>query len=139
MVEKVDYLIMKSILEYRNHPSILALEGKLKSSSAFAFFHINLKEILKELGNLVDDDDDDESFLRKGWPTKDVYALFPGSLSEFSPSQISNTPQPWFEAAHNLSSDFVEWNYAEVITTTPQRHNKSFQDRYSGERYRRKF
>ena len=57
--------------EYRNQPSILALEGKLKSDSAFAFCHIILEDILKELGNNGDDDgndddNNDELFLRSG-------------------------------------------------------------------------
>ena len=57
--------------EYRNQPSILALEGKLKSNSVFAFCHVILQDILKELGNHGDDDGDDddnndELFLRSG-------------------------------------------------------------------------
>ena len=35
----------------------------------------------------------------------------------FSLSQISDTPQAGFEPAQNLSSDFVEWSCAVVITT----------------------
>ena len=34
-----------------------------------------------------------------------------------SPSRISNTPQAGFEPAQNLSSGFVEWSCAVVITT----------------------
>ena len=37
----------------------------------------------------------------------------------FSPSQISDTPQAGFEPAQNLSSHFVEWSCAVVITTIP--------------------
>ena len=36
-----------------------------------------------------------------------------------SPSWISDTPRAGFEPAHNLSSGFVEWSCAVVITTTP--------------------
>ena len=36
-----------------------------------------------------------------------------------SPSQISDTLQAGFEPVQNLSSDFVEWSCAVVITTTP--------------------
>ena len=39
-----------------------------------------------------------------------------------SPSRISNTPRAGFEPAQNLSSGFVEWSCAVVITTTPRRH-----------------
>ena len=39
-----------------------------------------------------------------------------------SSSRISNTPRAGFELAQNLSSDFVEWSCAVVITTTPRRH-----------------
>ena len=34
------------------------------------------------------------------------------------PSQISDMPQAGFEPTQNLNSGFVEWSYAEVITTT---------------------
>ena len=60
MVEKVNDPTMKSILEYRNHPTISALQGKLKSNSPFAFCYITLEEILKELVNLGDNDVDDD-------------------------------------------------------------------------------
>ena len=36
-----------------------------------------------------------------------------------SPSRISDTPRAGFEPAQNLSSSFVEWSCAVVITTTP--------------------
>ena len=39
-----------------------------------------------------------------------------------SPSRISDTPWTGLEPAQNLSSGFVEWSYAVVITTTPRRH-----------------
>ena len=39
-----------------------------------------------------------------------------------SPSRISDTPRAGFEPAQNLSSGFVEWSCAVVITTTPRRH-----------------
>ena len=39
-----------------------------------------------------------------------------------SPSRISDTPQAGFEPAQNLSSGFVEWSCAVVITTTPRHH-----------------
>ena len=39
-----------------------------------------------------------------------------------SPSRISDTPRAGFEPAHNLSSGFVEWSCAVMITTTPRRH-----------------
>ena len=38
---------------------------------------------------------------------------------------ISNTPRAGFQPAQNLSSGLVEWSYAVVITTTPQRHKSS--------------
>ena len=37
-----------------------------------------------------------------------------------SASPISDTPRAGFEPAQNLSSSFVEWSCAVVITTTPQ-------------------
>ena len=42
----------------------------------------------------------------------------------FSPFRISDTPWAGFELGQNLSSGFVEWNCAVVITTTPRRSNK---------------
>ena len=41
---------------------------------------------------------------------------------KFSPSRISDTPGAWFEPLQNLSSNFLEWGCAVVITTTPRRH-----------------
>ena len=38
-----------------------------------------------------------------------------------SPSRISDMPRVGFESAQNLSSGFVEWSCAVVITTTPRR------------------
>ena len=40
----------------------------------------------------------------------------------YSPSRISNTARARYEPAQNLSSRFVEWRCAVVITTTPRRH-----------------
>ena len=37
-----------------------------------------------------------------------------------SPSRISDTPRAGFEPVQNLSSGFVEWSCAIVITTTPR-------------------
>ena len=48
-----------------------------------------------------------------------------------SPSRISDTPQAGFEPAQNLSSDFGEWSYAVVITTTPRRHYLTLYDSIS--------
>ena len=38
-----------------------------------------------------------------------------------SPSRISDTLRAGFEPAQNLSSDFVDWSCAVVISTTPRR------------------
>ena len=40
----------------------------------------------------------------------------------YSLSQISDTPKAVFEPAHNLSSDFIEWSCAIVITNAPRQH-----------------
>ena len=40
-----------------------------------------------------------------------------------SPSWISDMLQAGFKPAQNLSSGFVEWSCAVVITTTPRRHS----------------
>ena len=37
-------------------------------------------------------------------------------------TRISNSPRAGFEPAKNLTSDFVEWSRAVVITTTPRRN-----------------
>ena len=46
-----------------------------------------------------------------------------GHCQRSSPSQISDTPWVGFESAQKLSSGFIEWSCALVITTTPRRHN----------------
>ena len=74
-----------------------------------------------------DDDEDDELFLRNGWPTKGTNYLFTaGSIVRDSYHRKSPTcPQQSFKPAHNLSSaDFVDWSCAIVITTTPRRHKQ---------------
>ena len=40
-----------------------------------------------------------------------------------SPSRTSDTERARFEPAQNLSSGFVEWSCAAVLTTTPRRKN----------------
>ena len=47
-----------------------------------------------------------------------------GHCQRFSPLWISNTPRAGFEPAQNLSSSFVEWSCAVVITNVY--HNVSF-------------
>ena len=41
----------------------------------------------------------------------------------YSPSQISNTPQVGFEPAQNLSSAFFKLSCADTLTTTPRHDN----------------
>ena len=49
---------------------------------------------------------------------KGVYASFPAGASvRFSLSQICDIPQAGFEPGQNLTSEFVEWSFAVVITT----------------------
>ena len=50
----------------------------------------------------------------------------------FSSSRISDTPRAGFEPEQNLSSGFVEWSCAIVITTTPRRH-KTLHEAGSGD------
>ena len=47
----------------------------------------------------------------------------------FSSSKISNTPRAGFEPKQNLSSGFIEWSCAVVITTTPWLHYSRFTSR----------
>ena len=57
-----------------------------------------------------DDDDDDKLILAKLLIDKRRLSLISsrGHCQRFSPSQISDTSQTWFEPAQNLSTDFVE-------------------------------
>ena len=52
----------------------------------------------------------------------------PGPLETLSLSQISNTPLAGFQSVQSLSSDFVEWSFAVVITTTPRCHGATSVD-----------
>ena len=64
-----------------------------------------------------DEDDDVKLLFWNGWPATIHWALFPvGSIVGGSLPGILLVR---FEIAQNLSFDSVEWNYAEVITTTP--------------------
>ena len=51
-----------------------------------------------------------------------------------SPSRISDTPWTGFEHAQNLSSGFVEWPCAVVITTTPRYHITAITRRHRSHR-----
>ena len=44
--------------------------------------------------------------------------------------QVSDTPRAAFEHVQNLSSGFVEWSYAVVITTTPGCHYFSYRNHF---------
>ena len=77
----------------------------------------------KPLG-ATDGDDNDESFLRNGWPMNGwsfSLVISPVHCQRFSPSRIFDTPRATFELAQNLSSGFVDWSCAVVITTIPRR------------------
>ena len=68
-------------------------------------------------------DDDDELFLWYGWPAKGVKPYFqPGHCQRSSLSWISYTARAGLEPAQNLSSGFVKWSCAVVITTTSRQH-----------------
>ena len=58
----------------------------------------------------INDDDGDELFCGMADQRKTF---------RFSPSRISDMLQTGCEPAYNLSSGFVEWSCAAVITTTP--------------------
>ena len=68
-----------------------------------------------------DDDGDDKLFLRNGWPTKGVLALFTDEslCQRFSPKHIADMPPLKFEPAQKMGSDFVEWSCAILIITAP--------------------
>ena len=56
------------------------------------------------------------------WLTDHLFSLISSRdhCQRSSPSRTSNTLQAGFEPARNLSSGFVEWSCAVVITTTPR-------------------
>ena len=56
-----------------------------------------------------------------------------GHCQRSSPLRISDAPQAGFEPAQNLSSGFVEWSCAVVITTTPgaRHHATTSRKKYS--------
>ena len=64
----------------------------------------------------MDDDDDNNNKL--------FFVIFSRDhCQRSSPSWISDTLRAGSEPLRKLSSDFVEWSWAAVITTTPRRHN----------------
>ena len=44
--------LLKAIVRYQNHPSIIAIKKFYNSKSHFLFKNVQKKEILKELNNL---------------------------------------------------------------------------------------
>ena len=67
------------------------------------------------------DDDDDELFCGMDNQQKAFsLILSQDHCQRFSPLRISDTPMAGFQPAQSLSSGFVEWSCAVVLTTTPR-------------------
>ena len=49
IIENARDSILKAILKYRKHPSILAIKAKTKSGPVFIFNHITKEEVIKEI------------------------------------------------------------------------------------------
>ena len=50
--QNIDDPLMKAIVKYRNHPSIVAIKGKCDSVLSFSFSQVERDEIMKEINNL---------------------------------------------------------------------------------------
>ena len=50
--QNIDDLLMKAIVKYRLHPSIIAIKEKCVSSFSFNFSQVERDEIIKEINNL---------------------------------------------------------------------------------------
>ena len=50
--QNIDDLLMKAIVKYRLHPSIIAIKEKCVSSFSFSFSQVERDEIIKEINNL---------------------------------------------------------------------------------------
>ena len=50
--QDIDDPLMKAIVKYRNHPSIVAIKGKCDSGLSFSFSQVERDEIMKEINNL---------------------------------------------------------------------------------------
>ena len=50
--QNIDDPLMKAIVKYRNHPSIVAIKGKCDSGLSFSFSQVERYEITKEINNL---------------------------------------------------------------------------------------
>ena len=50
--QNIDDPLMKAIVKYRNHPSIVAIKGKCDSGLSFSFSQVERDEIMKERNNL---------------------------------------------------------------------------------------
>ena len=100
-------------------------------------FYISISRALWFLSWIEDDDDDDDDddklFLRNGWPTKRVWALFPAGTivrdsdhhkSPIRHKQGLNLRRIWVQT-------FVELSYAMVISTTSRYTEVSFSSNFS--------
>ena len=86
-----------------------------------------------EILNDDDDVDDDELFCGRVELQKEFSLISSQDhCQRYSSSQISNMPRAGFEPIQNLSSGFVKWSYAVVITTTPWRHSQETTDSLRG-------
>ena len=76
--DSIEDPILKSIVKYRCHPSILAIEMNLELNSSFSFRQVSLNEIEKLVGNLdtsksCQDDDIPTRFIKDN---KDIFSKF---------------------------------------------------------------
>ena len=70
-----------------------------------------------------EDDDDDELFCGiVDWRNVFSFTSSRDRSKRSWPSRISETRQVGFEPTQNLSSGFVEWSCAVIVTSTPRRH-----------------
>ena len=83
LVEKVNDLTLKAILKYQNHPSISAIEEKLKKNSVFTFCHITLQGILKEVSEkiIIDNSDIFQLFICESFNNITDSSIFPAVLN----------------------------------------------------------
>ena len=72
---------------------------------------------------ILDDEDDDELFCGMIDQRK-AFSLISSwdNCQRSSPSRIFDMPRAGVEPAQNLSSGFIEWSCAIVMTTTPHHH-----------------
>ena len=116
MSQNIKDTLMKAILKYRCHPSIIAIKKKCNSNFSFSFFQVERDEIMKEISRLN---------INKATQSTDIPTKRINENSDIFGDFI-------FENYNNCISSFVFPSYLKdaIITPAHKKGPKTSKDNY---------